>query len=113
MIEQIKTFFKRKKQFKEKEIVVSDFLWKPVSQVDGNLVILLNPANCMVIVNGHVGYNTGSSNGRETTSRFDISGEAMGDVAKVEVYLNNRRIKFPNGMDYYLIKNTSIQQGVQ
>ncbi|MCB0332131.1 MAG: hypothetical protein KDD55_01460 [Bdellovibrionales bacterium] len=63
---------------------VSDFIWKPSAEKDGNLVVLLNPSSATVFVNGQALRNTGYSNGRGTTARANKSGCAFGSNITVE-----------------------------
>ncbi len=86
--------------------VVSNFLWKPVSDSNGMLVVLLNPAGATVVVNGTALRNVGPSNGRGTTARGDKSGCSFGSNVKVRVYSQRGGIiLFPNGEAEYTIPN--------
>ena len=66
--------------------VVSNFLWKPQSERDGNLVVLLNPSDVRVVANGTTLTNTGFSNGRGTTARANRSGCSFGANVRVEFF---------------------------
>lgn len=81
--------------------VIQTFLWKPVAERDGNLVILVNPTGVTVTVsgNGHKdnGSNTGPSNGRGTTSRFGRPGCAYGSAVVEFFDSQGRRILAGNG----------------
>lgn len=69
---------------------MSNFLWKPNSESNGNLVILTNNTTGLSLVDlatGEVveeGNNTGASNGRGATVRFQNSGSAYQNVAVVD-----------------------------
>lgn len=62
-----------------------DFLWKPVADKDGNLVIHAMPCNARVVVNGQELQDAGSGNGRCTTARGSKPGCAYGQ-ATVQVF---------------------------
>lgn len=84
---------------------VSNFLWKPRSERDGDLVVLLNPYGATIVVNGTTLANSGPSNGRGTTARGSRPGCAYGR-ATVEVF-NSRGevVTFPGGKESYTIEN--------
>ena len=65
---------------------ISNFLWKPKAEKDGNLVVLLNPSGARITVNGDVLTDFGPSNGRGTTSRAGKSGCAYGANVVVKVF---------------------------
>ncbi len=66
------------------------FLWKPISEGDGNLVILVpNSKVKIVTVNGERGRSTGASNGRAGTFRFSKPGCSYGSSAKVRGFTSN------------------------
>lgn len=70
---------------------ISWFLWKPSSERDGNLVILVDPEKIDVVVekadgSRHTGHDFGPSNGRGTTSRFSKPGCWFGHNVKVYHY---------------------------
>lgn len=92
------------------DTAIDDFLWKPVSESTGNLVVLLNVKDAVVKVKGAVSeqlVNTGPSNGRGTTARASRSGCAFGKNIKVEVFdRNGQRILVKDGS-----KSISIQNG--
>lgn len=82
------------------------FLWKPVSERDGNLVILLQPFGATVSVNGQRLENFGPSNGRGTTARANRPGCAFGrDVTVTAVGIDGERLTFPNGRREVIISN--------
>jgi len=66
-------------------ISINIFLWKPASDGDGTLVILVGPYDITVVVNGEVGASSGPSNGYGSTARFPKPGCAYG-AAKVEFF---------------------------
>ncbi len=87
---------------------ISNFLWKPVSERDGNLAVLLNPGNATVVVNGVTLTDTGGSNGRGTTARANRSGGSFGSNITVQVFDElGRALVFPNGNRSYIIVNGS------
>jgi len=62
---------------KDEDNSVSNFLWKPVSESDGKLVVLTNPEDAEIDVLGDVSESltlTGPSNGRGTTARGSFTG---------------------------------------
>jgi hypothetical protein len=83
--------------------VITSFLWKPESERNGNLVVLVNPFNVTVRVTGAITetlVNTGPSNGRGTTARANRPGCAYGSNVKVEFFdSQDRRILINNGND--------------
>lgn len=88
---------------------VSNFLWKPVSERDGNLVVLLNPGGATIVVNGSLTLtNTGPSNGRGTTARANRPGGAFGSNVRVEAFdSQGRPLVFPGGATSFTIANGS------
>ncbi len=61
------------------------FLWKPVADKDGNLVIHAMPCNTRIVVNGQELQDAGSGNGRCSTGRGNKPGCAYGR-ATVQVF---------------------------
>ncbi|MCB0324784.1 MAG: hypothetical protein KDD69_14475 [Bdellovibrionales bacterium] len=62
--------------------IIRDFLWKPVSESNGNVAVLVNPTDVRVVVTGAVQEtlrNQGPSNGRGTTARGSRPGCAYGN----------------------------------
>lgn len=53
---------------------LSEFLWKPESDSDGNLAIHTGPSNTIVVVNGETGENQGGGNGFGSLARFSRNG---------------------------------------
>lgn len=87
---------------------VSNFLWKPISERDGNLVVLLSPRGATVIVNGTTLTDFGSSNGRGTTARANRPGAAFGSNVTVQAFDSDGRVLlFPGGADSFNIPNGS------
>lgn len=81
---------------------IHDFLWKPVSESNGNLAVLVDPADITVVVTGAVSdtlINTGPSNGRGTTARSGrFSGGEFGNNVLVEFFdENGKRVLVNNG----------------
>ncbi len=71
------------------EGIIRDFLWKPVSESNGNLVVLVNPTNVRVEVSGarsETLRNQGPSNGRGTTARASAPGCAYGSNVVVRFF---------------------------
>ena len=85
--------------------VVSDFLWKPNSDSDGNLVVLLKPSStAKVTVNGEEGRDGGVGNGGRAHARFNKPGCAYGPVATVKAYnSNDELLTWPNGASEYTV----------
>lgn len=63
---------------------LSSFLWKPVSDSDGNLAIHTGPFGTTVLLNGVAGRNQGPGNGYGSLARFPKPGCAYGGV-RIEV----------------------------
>lgn len=83
---------------------ISNFLWKPAGEHDGNLVILFNPGPATVLVNGEALRFTGASNGRGTTARGNRNGCAYGANARVEAFDQQGRVLlFPGGAREWII----------
>ena len=85
--------------------VVSNFLWKPEADKDGKLVVLLNPYNATIYVNGEKLENTGPSNGRGTTARGKKPGCQYGRATIKVVEDTGLAVKFPDGNLSYTIAN--------
>lgn len=90
---------------------IKRFLWKPVSERDGNLVVLVDAYNVRVVVSGAISEtldNTGPSNGYGTTARANRTGSAYGGNITVEFFdLQNRRILIGNGNSSITVANGS------
>lgn len=85
---------------------ISWFLWKPVSESNGNLAILVDPFQIDVRVNGTRLTNTGPSNGRGTTARANRPGCAFGANARVEFFDRlGRRVLVDNGASSITVAN--------
>lgn len=85
---------------------IYNFLWKPSSERDGNLVILFSPAAERVVVNGENLVDFGPSNGRDSTFRASKNGCAYGSNAKVEAFnYEGQPFEWPGGKDHYIIPN--------
>lgn len=85
--------------------VVSNFLWKPVAEKDGNLVVLTNPFNTTIRVNGQTLTSTGASNGRGTTARGNKPGCAYGRATVTVTNSDGAIVLFPNGSRSFTIEN--------
>lgn len=69
--------------------LIDDFLWKPISEGDGNVVVLVNPFNVQVRVNGAISEtfrDQGPSNGRGTTARGSAPGCSYGSNISVQFF---------------------------
>ncbi len=90
---------------------ITDFLWKPQSDGGYNpglLVILVDPCDVVVLVNGEELTDFGPGNGRCTTARsLTKSGCGYGANARVQVLDSFTRLPylFPGGLDTYTIPN--------
>lgn len=99
--------------------VISNFLWKPNSERDGNLAILVNPENTRILITGAISEevtNHGPSNGRGTTGRtfhrgchygqnvivefFESDGTTRMQVREADGALGNN-LTIPNGCDRF------------
>ena len=85
--------------------VVSNFLWKPKSERDGSLVVLLSPANARITVNGERLTDFGPSNGRGTTARAQKSGCAFGRATVEVTDAQGLPILFPGNKTKFIIEN--------
>ena len=68
---------------------INRFVWKPASERDGNLVVLVNPTNVRILVTGSASEtlaNSGSSNGFGTTGRGSFPGCSYGNNIQVEFF---------------------------
>ncbi len=84
------------------------FLWKPVSESDGNLVVLVDPQNVDVLVSGSTSEtlrDTGPSNGRGTTARASRPGCEFGENVRVQFFQNGQPIGFIDGTSTVTIQN--------
>jgi len=78
--------------------LVSNFLWKPSAERDGNLVVLFNPGGSTVVVNGETLFNSGASNGRGTTARGNRNGCGYGEAPQISATDSaGRALIWPNG----------------
>jgi len=90
---------------------VSWFLWKPESERDGKLAVLIDPYGVTVVVRGAITQTLtdfGPSNGRGTTARSNHSGCAFGsatvefydsDGLRVHLADGSPTVSIPNGCD--------------
>ena len=89
-------------------LTIGRFLWKPVSERDGSLVVLVDAFNVQVVVNGETLTDFGPSNGFGTTARASRSGAAFGGNITVEFFdLEGRRVLLNNGNSTITIPNGS------
>jgi hypothetical protein len=89
---------------------IRDFLWKPISESNRNLAILVDPTLITVVVTGAVSetlINTGPSNGRGTTARSaQFPGARFGSNVLVEFFdENGKRVLLNNGERSLIIPN--------
>jgi hypothetical protein len=89
---------------------IRDFLWKPVSESNRNLVVLVDPTQISVVVTGAISetlINTGPSNGRGTTARSASNpGARFGTNILVEFFdENGKRVLLNNGERSVLLQN--------
>jgi hypothetical protein len=92
--------------------LIDDFLWKPISEGDGNVVVLVNPFGVQVRVSGAISEtlrDQGPSNDRGTTARGSAPGCAYGSNISVQFFdsagnpvnlkSGGNGITIPNGCD--------------
>lgn len=81
--------------------VIDKFLWKPQSEKDGKLVVLVNPSDVRVEVIGNIAETLkdyGASNGYGTTARGSFEGCDYGGSVVVEFFdSSNKRIQVVDG----------------
>ena len=82
--------------------IITRFLWKPVSDSNGNVAVLVDPTEVDVVVNGAVVEtlnNVGPSNGRGTTARGELPGCDYGEGGTVIVtfFRNGQQIGLADG----------------
>ena len=76
------------------------FLWKPDSERDGNLVVLVDPVGIRVEVFGSISETLddfGPSNDRGTTARGSFPGCSYGTNIVVEFYRGSQPVGFVDG----------------
>jgi hypothetical protein len=79
------------------ENLIRNFLWKPVSESNGRVVVLVNPLNVRVDVQGAVTEsltNFGESNGRGTTARGSRPGCGYGSNVRL-TFFNAQGVQIP------------------
>jgi hypothetical protein len=86
------------------ELRITTFLWKPISEGDGNLVVLVDPIGVDILVTGGISENlrdTGPSNDRGTTARGSFPGCNYGRDILVEFFeeASGSRILLSDGSD--------------
>jgi len=91
-------------------LVIRNFLWKPRSERDGKLTVLVNPTNVRIEVTGAISetlINSGPSNGRGTTGRSTVNqGCNYGANISVEFFDSvGRRILVADGRTSVTIPN--------
>lgn len=66
---------------------VTKFLWKPISESNGNLVVLINPGSTNIFAEGNLAgeklVDHGPSNNFEVTARGTMPGCAYGNIVNV------------------------------
>lgn len=68
---------------------ISSFIWKPESERDEKLVVLVNPTNVRMVVTGSLSEtlsNSGPSNGFGSTGRGSFSGCSYGTNIEIEFF---------------------------
>ena len=66
---------------------IRDFLWKPTSDTNGKLVVLINPFRAKIVVNGSESLvDKGPGNGRGTQGKGSRQGCAYGSNVKVQFF---------------------------
>ena len=89
-------------------LAVRNFIWKPVSERDGNLVVLVDEFGITVLVNGAPLIDFGPSNSRGTTARADRPGGAFGSNITVTFRdSDGRTVVLANGEPSVVIPNGS------
>lgn len=87
--------------------VITSFIWKPVSESTGNLVVLINPFNASCVVDGAITEtltNTGASNGKGSTLRGQKRGCTYGNGVKIYCFdKSGLPIRNFDGNDYVLV----------
>jgi len=82
------------------------FLWKPVAERDGNLVVLVDPRNAVVVVAGQALVDFGPSNTYGTTARANKPGCAFGGNVPVQVFNKNTGEPYAiKGEDTFFVPN--------
>jgi hypothetical protein len=85
---------------------ISRFLWKPVSERDGRLVVLISPSASTIIAGGEVLNLTGGSNGFSQTGRGTRAGCGYGANVTVEARdSQGRTLVWPDGSLSFNIPN--------
>ncbi len=88
---------------------ITQFLWKPVSESNGNVVVLVNPTDIRVVVSGSINetfVDFGPSNGRGTTARGNRPGCAYGSNVRVEFFdFQGLRVRVNNGNESVTVPN--------
>jgi hypothetical protein len=81
------------------------FLWKPASDKDGNLAVLVDECDVDVYANGEKLSQAGSGNGRCTTTRSGKPGCSYGGRATVKVIDQRSGLPyvFPNGSTEFVL----------
>ena len=89
------------------DLVIDDFLWKPVSDSTGKLAVLANPAMIRIVVTGNITETLsdgGSGNGRGINARGQHPGCDFGNDVKVEFFdQQGRRIFLADGRDSVIV----------
>lgn len=85
---------------------IFDFLWKPISDSDGGLVVLVAQCNVDIRVNGQSLTEAGGANGRCSTGRGPQPGCAYGSNVRVEVIDRNSNLPYLfDGETFLIIPN--------
>lgn len=94
---------------------IHDFLWKPVSDSDGKLVILTNPTANILINDGEDLRSRGASNGRCTTDRAAAPGCNYGKkaVVSIETMVDRLYVIIPDGCNRYDCRGSIYSCGLE
>lgn len=89
--------------------VIKNFIWKPKSEKNGKLVVLVNPTNVRIEVTGSISETLsdfGPSNGKGTTARGSFAGCSYGSNVKVEFFNSSgARINVSDGSTKVTVPN--------
>ena len=87
---------------------IRDFIWKPSSERDGGLVVLVDPFGVTIVVRGarnETLTDFGASNGRGTTARSSASGCAFGSATVTFFDSEGRQMRISDGRESVSIPN--------
>lgn len=87
---------------------VSRFVWKPASESDGNLAVLVNPEGIDILVSGAIAENltdSGPSNGYGTTGRGSLPGCDYGENITVQFFKDGKLVETESGATSILVED--------